>query len=73
MMASACRVAGRFDVAGWVRNEPDGSVRGVVSGGVDAVRDMIRALGTGPRLALVREVRTGPGETPAEAGFRIVG
>jgi acylphosphatase len=29
---AACRVAERFDVAGWVRNEPDGSVRCVVEG-----------------------------------------
>jgi acylphosphatase len=27
-----CQVAGRFDVAGWVRNERDGSVRCVVEG-----------------------------------------
>jgi len=29
---TTCRVAERFDVAGWVRNEPDGSVRCVVEG-----------------------------------------
>ncbi len=29
---TTCRVAGRFDVAGWVRNERDGSVRCVVEG-----------------------------------------
>lgn len=29
---AACRVAERFDLAGWVRNEPDGSVRCVVEG-----------------------------------------
>jgi acylphosphatase len=30
--ATAHAVARRFDVAGWVRNEPDGSVRCVVEG-----------------------------------------
>jgi acylphosphatase len=29
---TTCRVAERFDVAGWVRNEPDGSVRCVAEG-----------------------------------------
>ena len=29
---NACRVAERYDVAGWVRNEPDGSVRCVAEG-----------------------------------------
>lgn len=29
---TTCRVAERFNVAGWVRNEPDGSVRCVVEG-----------------------------------------
>ncbi len=29
---TACRVADRHDVSGWVRNEPDGSVRCVAEG-----------------------------------------
>ncbi len=29
---TACNVANRFNVAGWVRNEPDGSVRCVAEG-----------------------------------------
>jgi acylphosphatase len=29
---TTCTVAGRFAVAGWVRNEPDGSVRCVAEG-----------------------------------------
>ena len=29
---TTCRVAGGYEVCGWVRNEPDGSVRCVVEG-----------------------------------------
>ena len=41
---TACRVAGRFDLAGWVRNEPDGTVLCVVEGRRDELDRFVRAV-----------------------------
>lgn len=43
---------------GWVRNRSDGSVEAVFSGGAEEVQSMIVACHRGPRLSLVRAVRT---------------
>ena len=45
-------------LTGWVRNRADGSVEAVFSGGEEDVQSMIVACLRGPRLSLVREVRT---------------
>lgn len=45
-------------LAGWVRNRTDGSVEAVFSGADQAIRDMVKACGKGPRLAAVRAVKT---------------
>lgn len=45
-------------LAGWVRNRADGSVEAVFSGEDQAVRAMVEACGQGPRLAVVRAVKT---------------
>lgn len=45
-------------LAGWVRNRSDGSVEAVFAG-VDAqVRAMVEACHRGPRMSLVRSVKT---------------
>jgi acylphosphatase len=49
----AARSAG---VAGWVRNEPDGTVQAHLEGPPDAVGQMLDFLREGPRDALVTDV-----------------
>jgi acylphosphatase len=38
------QVAGDFDVTGWVRNEPDGSVRCIVEGDLGEINRFIKAV-----------------------------
>jgi acylphosphatase len=52
------REARRLGLAGWVRNEPDGSVAALIAGPGDAVAAMIERLWKGPRLASVSDVKT---------------
>jgi acylphosphatase len=59
-------------LAGWVRNEPDGSVRALLVGPAAEVARMLEALRQGPRGASVSDVTTepaAPGDHPS--GFRI--
>lgn len=42
--ASAMRIAEEFPVRGWIRNEPDGSVRLVAEGGPDEVESFVAAV-----------------------------
>jgi len=48
--------ARRLDVTGWIRNEPDGTVRVVAEGQSDKLRHLLHALHTGPSLASVKSV-----------------
>jgi len=41
---TACRTADRYDVGGYVRNEPDGSVECVVEGQADEIREFVNDL-----------------------------
>ncbi len=41
---TACRIAERFEIAGWVRNEPDGTVRCVAQGEVREVDAFVEAV-----------------------------
>ncbi len=52
------REARRLGLAGWVANEPDGSVRTVVEGPSSALDAIEKALRTGPPGALVEAVST---------------
>lgn len=58
-------------LSGWVKNEPDGSVRAMVSGPEAAVRQMLRAMESGPDGARVTSVVTESGQAPANPGFEI--
>lgn len=68
--------ATRLGVAGWVRNEPDGTVRVEAYGSADAIGSLIAFLTSGPELAEVVELSitiapVGPptgGDGPAEWG-----
>jgi acylphosphatase len=41
---AACRIADRFQVSGWVRNQRDGSVRCVVEGGQDTLDRFVKTV-----------------------------
>lgn len=59
-------------LSGWVRNEPDGSVRALLIGPADAVSAMLEALKDGPPAARVSQVLTEMVDPqPGLAGFRI--
>lgn len=68
---TTCRIAEGFDVAGWVRNEPDGSVRCVVEGDPAELERFVEAV----QAAMAGYVR-GTDVTQATAtgefeGFRV--
>jgi len=51
--------AERLNVAGWVRNMPDGGVEAVIQGPSGAVEALIKWARTGPPLARVDRVEIG--------------
>lgn len=64
--------AERLGVAGWVRNEPDGSVVALIAGPPDKVSEMIDAFWRGPHLANVANVEAEPAQFDGEHWrFRI--
>ncbi|MBV9917434.1 MAG: acylphosphatase [Solirubrobacterales bacterium] len=60
------------NVAGWVRNRPDGAVEAVLEGEPDAVERVIRFFRTGPRRAEVRTVEISEEEPEGLTGFDVV-
>ncbi len=65
--------AERLGLAGWVRNEPGGSVKALLSGADEAVAEMLERLREGPRGAVVSEVEMlPPGVQDVPADFRIL-
>lgn len=54
-------------LAGWVRNQPDGSVEVTAEGPKAALLQLLEFLGRGPRQARVERVQAG--WAPAEGGF----
>ena len=68
---TACRVAERFNVAGWVRNEPDGSVRCLVEGDRGELDGFVKAVEEA-MAGCIRDSRINT-EEPGEAlqGFSI--
>ncbi|HET7553536.1 MAG TPA: acylphosphatase [Gemmatimonadaceae bacterium] len=59
------RAARRLELAGWVRNDADGSVEVLVEGSEGAVDRFVEELRTGPEGASVSEVRRSA-ELPGE-------
>jgi len=61
--------ATRRGVAGWVRNEPDGSVRAYFEGPPDAVAAMVDWCLEGPRRAAVDRVEVTERDPTGVTGF----
>jgi len=66
---SCRREAERLGVAGWVRNEPDGTVAGHFEGHVDAVDALVRWCHDGPPRARVGRVDVVESEPRDADGF----
>jgi len=63
------RRAAERGVAGWVRNNPDGTVEAVFEGEPDAVESMVRFAHDGPRGAVVERVEVTEEEVEGLSGF----
>ena len=63
--------AGRLGVAGWVRNEPDGSVAAHFEGDEDGVRALVDWCRRGPSYAQVSALDVRPGEATGATGFEV--
>lgn len=66
------RTAESRGVAGWVRNNPDGSVEAVFEGPEEAVEAMVRFSREGPRGAMVERVEVREEEPEGVPGFRVI-
>jgi acylphosphatase len=64
------RMAESRGVAGWVRNNPDGSVEAAFEGADDAVDAMVEFARDGPRGAVVQGVDVADEEPEGLTGFR---
>lgn len=65
--------AAMLGLAGWVRNEPDGSVSALLQGTADTVDAMIGRLHKGPRSARVESVTVGNADQDTRlSGFKIL-
>ena len=69
--AYAEQEANRLGVAGWVANEPDGSVALHLEGAAEAVEALVNWCGHGPRLARVDGVDVRPGDDNGLASFEV--
>lgn len=69
--AEAQRQAHRLGVAGWVRNEPDGSVAAHVEGEPDAVEAMVAWCREGPPQARVDGVDVRRSEPTGATRFEV--
>jgi acylphosphatase len=65
------RMAQSRGVAGWVRNNPDGTVEAVFEGASEAVETMRRFAAEGPSGAAVERVEEFEEEPEGLQGFRI--
>ncbi|MBD0338561.1 MAG: acylphosphatase [Thermoleophilia bacterium] len=65
------RLAERHGVAGWVRNNPDGTVEAAFEGSEDAVERLTAFAREGPRGARVDRVETFDEQPEGLTGFRI--
>lgn len=65
--------AGALELTGWVRNEADGTVTGLIAGPEAAVAQMLAELRHGPAHARVQRVETEAADpVEAQADFRVL-
>jgi acylphosphatase len=69
----AQHAAEKLGVAGWVRNDPDGSVVAHVEGEPDAVNDMVVWLRAGPPASRVTDVAVREAAPTGATSFEITG
>ncbi len=69
---TARRLAECHAVAGWIRNNPDGTVEAVFEGGPDDVDLLVQFCRTGPRGAVVDRIAVEEEEPDAVAGFAVL-
>jgi len=62
--------AERLRVAGWVRNEPDGTVSAHLEGSPEAVSELLDWCANGTPAAQVDDVSTQPAEVTGARGFQ---
>jgi acylphosphatase len=65
--------AERLGVTGWVRNEPDGTVRAHAEGSAAAVDQFVEWCRQGPRFAVVERVEAREAEPAGYSSFEIRG
>jgi acylphosphatase len=71
--ASLAAEAERLGVTGWVRNRHDGTVEALVVGSPDAVAELTRWAGRGPRFADVSGVDVQDVDPDGSTAFEILG
>jgi acylphosphatase len=64
-------VARQHGVSGWVRNLPDGTVEAVFEGPAEGVRRLVEWSGTGPRDAVVEDIRVDEEPPEGISGFEV--
>jgi acylphosphatase len=69
---TARRLAERNGVAGWVRNNPDGTVEAVFEGEPEAVERLVEFCRRGPRGAQVERVEVHEEEPEGLRGFDVL-
>lgn len=66
--------ASALGLRGWVRNEPDGSVKALIAGPEEAVAAILEKLHEGPRGAKVVSITTEPADgAEVPSGFVVMG
>ncbi len=65
------RLAAQHGAAGWVRNNPDGTVEAIFEGEEEAVERLVRFCHQGPRGAVVERVETFEEEPEDLDGFSV--
>ena len=68
---TARRLAEQHGVAGWVRNNRDGTVEAVFEGDEAAVERLVRFMREGPRGAVVERVEAFDEEPEGLSGFAV--
>jgi acylphosphatase len=71
--AEARERAASLGLAGWVRNNGDGSVEAVFEGDRNRVESMVSWCGRGPSLAQVEDVQVAWEDPRGEGGFAVEG